>query len=87
MRSADFKRMHGVRWKRELPVTVPLATDPSADVYSAAIVLKEVFCRNGPFTEIEENLTNKGLFFRFNNKLLSCSSSSADDSYFHIQIS
>ena len=31
----------------------------SGDVYAAAIILKEVFCRNGPYTE-NEDLDPKG---------------------------
>ena len=32
---------------------------PEADVYAMAIILKEVFARNGPYTEYEE-MTSRG---------------------------
>ncbi len=36
---------------------------PPGDIYSVGIILKEIFCRNGPYTEYDE-LSPKGLHLR-----------------------
>ena len=43
-----------------LPLATMYAETQAADIYAAGVILKEVFCRNGPYTEFEDDYTPYG---------------------------
>lgn len=45
---------------------------PEADIYAMAIIMKEVFARNGPYTEYEDDMTARGSFQNFYISIFAC---------------